>query len=127
MQSWPRMATLGHSFAEYLHRLLLESFFPTACAEGVRVLFDRNAMIEARIRALPGYVEAEGVGHPWSTARRSLSSLWGHKHGATTASIATAELEGVSPTNSLCEAMTAGFPNIRRASAAELPNHLGLL
>lgn len=122
MQSWPRMATITHSFAEYLHRLLLESFFPTACAEGVRVLFDRNAMIEARIRALPGYVEAEG--HAWANARRSLSSLWGHKHGATTASIGTAELEGISPTNSLCEAMTAGFPNIRRASVVELPNLL---
>lgn len=120
------MATLRHSFVEYLHRLLLESFFPTACAEGVRVLFDRNAMIESRIRALPGYVEAEGLGHSWSHARRSLSSLWAHKPGATTASIGTAELDGVSPTNSLSEAMTVGFPNIRRASAVELPNHLGL-
>lgn len=106
MASWPRMSTLRHTFTEYAHRLLLESFFPTACAEGVKVMFDRNAMIESRIRALPGYVEADTGAHAvwFSGGPRSLaSSLWGLRHAATGSLGTGTDVEGLSPTSSWCE------------------------
>eukprot|EP00891_Asterochloris_glomerata_P008904 jgi/Astpho2/8904/Aster-x0372 len=57
MSSWPRMDRLGGSFWLHLKRALLESFFPTSTSEGVSVMFDRNFLIEARVRLLPGYDE----------------------------------------------------------------------
>ncbi|KAL3138609.1 hypothetical protein ABBQ32_006374 [Trebouxia sp. C0010 RCD-2024] len=59
MQSWPLMDRLSRPFWEHLGRAALESFVPTDTTEGLLVMFDRNAMVEARIRCLPDYIEAE--------------------------------------------------------------------
>jgi hypothetical protein len=50
MASWPRMERVSESFGSTLKRAIIESFYPSPAAEGVSVMFDRDKMIEARIR-----------------------------------------------------------------------------
>ncbi|KAA6419143.1 MAG: hypothetical protein FRX49_10883 [Trebouxia sp. A1-2] len=59
MVSWPLMDRLSRPFWDHLGRAALESFVPTKTTEGFLVMFDRNAMVEARIQCLPDYIEAQ--------------------------------------------------------------------
>lgn len=59
MESWPMEDRISRPFLYYLGRAALESFVPTKTTEGFLVMFDRNAMVEARIRCLPDYIEAK--------------------------------------------------------------------
>ncbi|KAL0043900.1 hypothetical protein WJX82_003428 [Trebouxia sp. C0006] len=59
MVSWPLMDRLSRPFWDHLGRAALESFIPTKTTEGFLVMFDRNAMVEARIQCLPDYIEAQ--------------------------------------------------------------------
>lgn len=59
MVSWPLMDRLSRPFWDHLARAALESFVPTKTTEGFLVMFDRNAMVEARIQCLPDYIEAQ--------------------------------------------------------------------
>lgn len=63
MESWPLTDRLSRPFWDYLGRAALESFVPTKTTEGFLVMFDRNAMVEARIQCLPDYIEAR-QSHP---------------------------------------------------------------
>ncbi|BDA43970.1 hypothetical protein COCOBI_05-1540 [Coccomyxa sp. Obi] len=61
MESWPRMERMTETFGATVGRALLESFYATASTEGLSVIFNRTAMVEARIRRLPGYVPARSA------------------------------------------------------------------
>ncbi|KAK9808765.1 hypothetical protein WJX72_003209 [[Myrmecia] bisecta] len=61
MASWPRMERVTGMFGVSVRRALLESFWPTQSCEGIFAMFNRHAMIEARVCALPGYVELTPV------------------------------------------------------------------
>ncbi|KAK9807907.1 hypothetical protein WJX73_000144 [Symbiochloris irregularis] len=78
MESWPKMLRLSEGFLVLLGRAVLECFWSTNTSEGVSVLLDRNAMIEARIAKLPGYVEvpAEGEDTSWLAALGDVFGLW---------------------------------------------------
>lgn len=59
MLSWPKVTRMSGGFFELLGKALLECVWATGTSEGISVLLDRNAMIEARIAKLPGYVEMQ--------------------------------------------------------------------
>lgn len=54
-------------------RALVESFYSSPAAEGISVMFDRDAMIEARVRQLPGYFELVSRPRPPTSHSMAIS------------------------------------------------------
>ncbi|KAL3156021.1 hypothetical protein ABBQ32_013009 [Trebouxia sp. C0010 RCD-2024] len=57
MLSWPRAHRLHRALPTVLAGVFWESFVPTKAAATMRMVFNRQDMVEARVRRLPGYVE----------------------------------------------------------------------
>ncbi|KAK9807020.1 hypothetical protein WJX72_010810 [[Myrmecia] bisecta] len=57
MASWPRARKVRRTLPGVLWSTFVESLLPIKSAAGIRVIFDKEAMVEARMKRLPGYVE----------------------------------------------------------------------
>ncbi|DBB03781.1 hypothetical protein WJX82_003590 [Trebouxia sp. C0006] len=57
MLSWPRAHRLHRALPTVLAGVFWESFVPTKAAATMRMVLNRQDMVEARVRRLPGYVE----------------------------------------------------------------------
>ncbi|KAK9843785.1 hypothetical protein WJX81_006264 [Elliptochloris bilobata] len=142
MAGWPKLDSVSETFGATLRRALVEAFWATSTTEGVSVLFDRTAMVEARVRALPGYQPAEehddaaseGACSTTSMLRRlgDVFDLWedeGEMAAPATAAGADAEVCAVAreldadDTTLMAEESDVGFApleHVHPGSAAEL-------